>query len=258
MDERLEALERLAVLRDRNLLSDAEFEAEKARIFSADGNKTSLSDPKPVKLPNRKLHFLLGAILVVAAIGAGVLVSRETGVDEPETEETAEPQTASSNQDSGGNSPVRLSAILRFENAKECRPADDLGTLLSDMRSLSPDDKSGPITLGVDGPEVRPVVQEVTSGNGNAAIIAQLVAPSTWEGLRVTELRTSRYADSDIESFQIRFKETPDKVRRKLNEAGFDLPETGKLATIERADGHTLMVGIERVQGTTSLLCSTS
>ena len=257
MDERLEALERLASLRERNVLTEAEYEIEKSRLLGGQSIYDRKDDPAELDAgcTNRK-RWALGGILTLIAIGGGVMFAASPSGETLKGMGTGTRDAQAIKGAKQAQAPIRLSAILKFEDAHECRPADELQTLLSDMRSLNPNDDPGTITVGVDGPAVQPTVQDA-SGEGASAVIAQLIAPSTWQGLRVSEIRTTRFADSEIETFQIRFKEAPERVRRKLNDAGFELPELGKLATREREDGHTLALGLERTEGATTLLCST-
>ena len=132
--------------------------------------------------------------------------------------------------------------------------SNPLSTLLGDMRLLEPTESTASINIGIDGPSVEADVVRVEQGGG--AVIARVETSGNWIGLRVSELRTTRFEGSDIESFQIRFRENPDRVRNQLNEEGFDLPEIDALTTVELEDGKALVYGVERVEGGSSLTCA--
>lgn len=255
MDRRLEALEQLGRLRDQNVLSAAEFEVEKNRLLGgSEGDKTANPD-----VPKRKIAEIFSqkkvlvpiALVVIVALGIyfGISSTSEIYGKKVKTVENGRISKETEN----ASEPVRLSSILRFERPSECAPGDELKTLLDDMRSLEPSGDSKSVNLGVKGPSVTPQVQRSEKNN---AVIAQLVAPGVLEGLRVAELRTTRFEGSDIEGLQIRFTEDPEKVRRKLNGAGFAIPAAGELRTVELEDGHGLVYGVERVPDGSSLLCA--
>lgn len=255
MDQRLEALEQLGRLRDQNVLSAAEFEVEKNRLLSdLDQVKTADSDASTWKIPEslRQNKVLIPiALSIVVALGVYLGLSSTSQIYGKKVE-TGENVSISKVVEKSSE-PIRLSSILRFERPSECAPGDELKTLLDDMRSLEPSGGSKSVSVGVKGPSVTPQVQRSEQNN---AVIAQLVAPGVLEGLRVAELRTTRFEGGDVEGLQIRFTEDPEKVKRKLNGAGFSIPAVGELKTVELEDGHGLVYGVERVPNGSSLLCT--
>ncbi len=254
--QRLEALEQLGRLRDQKILSDAEFDTEKAKLLAAADAPVIV--PRPAFFAGGLDRFRSRNAAIAAAVTAAVAVGAYFGLNsglpaKPDKAAKATETTALASN--GAATPVSLSSILKFKQPDECLPGDELKALLSDLRALEPDGASKTVTVGLSGPSLTPDVLRAEQGT---AVIARLRAQGNLEGLRVTELRSTRFDGSETQAFQIRFAETPDRVRTRLNETGFAIPKDNDLKTVDLEDGHGLVYGIERVPEGTALTCATS
>ena len=252
MNSRLESLEQLGRLRDQKVLSEGEFETEKALLLShGDEVESDPARPSFAKLlqgPNRKR----GLIAVAVAVAIGAYFGLTSGL--PTNNGKAAPADATSAQaTTAAAQPPSLSAILKFDRPDECEAGDELKALFADLRALEPNGAAKSVTAGINGPSFKPDVLRAEQGN---AVIARLLASGSLNGLRVTELRTTRFDASDAQVFQVRFAETPERVRSKLNETGFTIPRPSELKTVETDDGHGLVYGVEQVSSGSALTCA--
>lgn len=257
MDHRLDALEQLGRLRDQKVLTQAEFDAEKAKLLAEDFDLAPETDSDEVptrwgldRLRERRVWLPLAIVGVVGAGAAFGLNATSTFADGRST--TSDPAIEAATASATDQAP-RFSAILKLDRPSECKLGDELATLVADLRSLEPGGAAKTITLGVNGPPLTPMVVRAEQGN---AVIAQLSAPGVLEGLRVTELRTTRFDGSDTEVVQLRFAENPERVRTKLNDAGFAIPKPDDLKTVDLEDGHALVYGVERTSTGAALTCA--
>lgn len=251
---RLEALEQLGRLRDQKVLSEEEFEGEKARLLTFDEgsevqSRRALFATNIQHLKSKRVLLpaaLLTAVAIGAYFGLGSSLPAKSG-KEPQAD------AAIAHATEGASQPASLSAILKFDRPDECALGDELKALFSDLRSLEPNGATKTVTAGLNGPTFSPNVLRAQQGN---AVIARLITPGNLEGLRVAELRTTRFDGSEVQLFQIRFSETPDRVRSKLNETGFAIPKNDEVKTVELDDGHGLVYGVEQVPNGTALTCA--
>lgn len=261
MTDRIEALERLARLREQQILSECEFEAEKARLMemplvslSNEPELTALAAPtwRPRWL------FLLGVAGLIAAIGGGVyLTTNAASVSDVQTPNGESAEQSVSASTAGSNAP-RISALLKFDNAAECAPAEGLKLLLDEMRSLEPGADQATLSLSDGGASVRPQVRRIEVGAGAGSVISELHVSGSWDGLRVNGIRTVRFPSSENYSIQIRFQEGAEKVRRVLNAQGFDLPKVSELRNSELESDAELALGVEPIEGGSALVCARS
>lgn len=262
MIDRLEALEQLGRLRDQKVLTEAEFEAEKARLLAqADSPPQSAPAAAPLPLmdtaappPARDLFakpstWIVIAALLATAIGGYIGLSSTTIMKKTKDGDKAGAQPGSSDS---ADPAARLSAILKFDKPGECAPANDLAAAFADLRALEPATATKSVTIGLNGPSFAADVLRAQQGN---ATIARMVVSGTLEGLRVNELRTTRFDGSDAEVIQIRFSESPDRVRGRLNEAGFSIAKPNELKTVDLEGGRGLAYGVESVTGGAALTC---
>ena len=152
----------------------------------------------------------------------------------------------------------RISALLKFENPDECAYSEGLKLPLDEMRSLEPGAGQPTLSLRDGGASVHPQVQRIEVGVGAGSIVSELLVPGSWDGLRVSGLRTTRFQGTDSYSVQIRFQDDSEKVRRVLNAQGFDLPKVGELRNVELESGAGLALGVEALGGGSALLCARS
>lgn len=261
MIDRLEALEQLGRLRDQRVLTEAEFEAEKARLLAQPDSPPQAAAAAPLPLmdyptppPARELFskpstWIVIAALLATAIGGYIGLSSTTIMKKKKDGPKAGAQAGGSDV---ADPAARLSAILKFDKPAECAPANDLAAVFADLRALEPAATAKSVTIGLNGPTFAADV--LRAGQGNATI-ARMAVSGTMEGLRVNELRTTRFDGSDAEVIQIRFSESPDRVRGRLNEAGFSIAKPNELKTVDLEGGRGLAYGVESVTGGTALTC---
>ncbi len=261
MTDRFEALERLARLRELNVLTPEEFAAEKARILSADEPASSAGPMvEPADLPDdeagRKkwLPWAIGGG-VAAVAGAALAYSTMTELkDFPSKEADAgTPGVEQAELDQSGN--ADLQSLLQFEDPKKCELGEKLKTLTSRMAAQQ--EGSGAATVAV--PDFEEPLKatlgraDAEEGEGGATIVA-IRMPGEWNGLKVTGVRTVRWTGSEVLSLQIRFSETAEKVRRVLNAEGFTLHEVAELKDV--GSGPSVLIGVENTSDGSALTCA--
>jgi hypothetical protein len=254
MEDRLKALEQLGRLRDQKVLSEAEFKTEKARLLAMDN--VPAEPPRQVppttvfaKLKQRKVWIpgaLAGAVAIGVYFGLNITSSMKSG-------ENAQLAATSKESTQADGQPPRLSAAMKFDKTSECAPGNELSAVFADLRALESNSVTKAVTVGLGGP-VLPV--EVMRDEQSKAVIAMLAAPGMLNGLRVTELRTTRFDGSGAEVQQIRFAESPEQVRTKLNEAGFEIPKPNELKSVELEGGRGLVYGVEGIPNGAALTCA--
>ncbi len=254
MDPRLESLEQLGRLRDLKVLSEAEFETEKARLL-AHGDAPP-QQVAPLALAVRIDKLKQPRIWVPLAVGAALMFGTYFGLSSV-VPGTRDPALAKSEPTSGASptgQPASLSAILKFEKPEECVPGNELKALFADLRALEPGTTGRTVTAGLNGPAFKP---DVLRSEQNNAVIARIMVPGMLEGLRVTELRTTRFDGSDVQVMQIRFAESPELVRTKLNGSGFALAKPDEVKTVELEGDKGLVYGVAQIDTGSALTCST-
>lgn len=74
--------------------------------------------------------------------------------------------------------------------------------------------------------------------------------------LGLLSLVVATWAGSDVTSFQIRFDEPADKVRRVLKEEGFDPPAVGQLRNAPAENRLGTAIGIEELPQGSAMTCA--
>lgn len=269
VDERLDALERLARLQQSGLLTPAELAAEKERILggSSGAGVAAPAMPAPVPEPalpaepgqlgravRRHKWLLAGAAaalllsaflvyLILARPEQGPAVGRAKG--KPAESAAAEPALASgldlADLLDGGPGTCAFGARLRSI-------VGEIGAT-PPSRALSVPGFEAPITARAA--ELRP------EGASSSAIALDLPIAGQWHGLQVTRIRLVNWRDASISSVQVQFSDLSERVRGRLNSAGFRLPETGRLRQFElgNVDGS---IGVEALANGTALTCASA
>jgi hypothetical protein len=248
MSSYLDDLERLGRLREQNVLSEAEFDAEKARLLEA--HRAHPPSDGLRSIPRFSRAAIARAASVVLIIIAGIYIGVSSTGQSGQPESPASPAPVA--QATAG---ARLSSVLRFDVPSQCTPSEELKMLIDDLRTMEPGGANATLTLPGSSAPLHPQVQRVALKEGKSAIISQLAAPGSLEGLKVTALRTSSFDGGDLYTTQVRFQESPEKVLRVLNGRGFELPKVGELKTVDLEDG-ALMLGVEGIEGGSALTCA--
>jgi hypothetical protein len=269
VDERLDALERLARLQQSGLLTPAELAAEKERILGGSGAPgaatpaiaTPAAEPAPPAEPGRVGKAVRRHKWLFAGVAAGLLLTAflvylilarpaqspavGRGKAKPAEAAAVEPVAASgvdlADLLDGGPGTCAFGARLRSI-------VGELGATPR-SRALSVPGFEAPITARVA--ELRP------EGASSSAIALDLPISGQWHGLQVTRIRLVNWRESSIFSVQVQFSDLSERVRSRLNSAGFRLPETGRLRQFElgNVDGS---IGVEALTNGTALTCASA
>lgn len=159
--------------------------------------------------------------------------------------------------------PVDLGALLGLQSLADCSRSDALASILAQMVRVDPTTfesrRGGPIRVpGHERPLV-PTFERTREIDGNAdirAVVADLDLSGRWHGLELTGLRRSFYEESDVGGFQLRFAESPERVRDVLIGHGFRLASVGEVREIYE-EGLTTSLEIERDGDGAALTCTT-
>ena len=160
--------------------------------------------------------------------------------------------------------PVDLGSALGLGSLADCARSPALATIIDQMVRIDPETfesrRGGPINVpGYDRPLI-PSFERTREIDGNAdirAVTADLDLPGRWHGLAVTGLRRSFYEESDASAFDVRFAESPERVRETLVRQGFRLPRVGEFRDVDAEPGISTVIGVGRIDGGAALTCAT-
>ena len=283
MDNPLEQLERLARLRAQGALSDAEFDAEKARLLGRGDDRPHSPRPSPNMTSTAQVHAprnglrrfvmatgLLSATALVAG-GIALYTLRETALTP-----SKQPVPAVARQDAPSQSPPRRQRVaeqpplvlnddLQFSHPSNCKASSGTDALFN--RILNPPNgdvaniSSKPIRVGADRREVRSVLTRTQGENAGEQIFegaAEFPQPATWHGLRIHGVAASLYVIPEADSTytrQIRFLDDPATVKAALGQMGFVIPrEQGYAELHDNSCGGSMQ--IVAFKGGSALQCS--
>lgn len=283
MDNPLAQLERLARLRAQGALSDAEFDAEKARLLGGGNHRSPSSGPSPNMTSTaqvrasrtglRRFVIVMGLLSATAVVAGGIALYtlRETALTPPK-----QPAPALAQQDAPAPSsppsrpvteqpPLVLNDDLQFSDPGNCKASSGTDALFN--RILTPPNgdvaniSSKPIRVGADRREVRPVLTRTQGENAGDQIFegaAELPQPANWHGLRVAGIAASLYVIPEADSTytrQIRFLDDPATVKAALGQLGFLIPrEEGYAELHDDSCGGSMQ--IVAFNGGSALQCS--
>jgi hypothetical protein len=158
-----------------------------------------------------------------------------------------------------------LDNVIVFLNPADCEMSMATEKLFDNLIIFDPPTyvgKRGPsITLpGFDEPLVPQFTRKVEQGpNLNVRDNeATLAASGLWHGLRVSKIRVRYMEESSFWEHQIRFLEPAAKVRKTLNELGFNLPAIGGFREFTGSDVASAGIGVEELPGGSALTCGSS
>ena len=268
--EHLDVLERLARLRESGVLSEEEFAAEKKRILEgADWHQPDKVSLEKGAAPNRFGAWLRKRRWAVAA-GAGALAVggllaylilldvNDAAVAEKDGNAAgakAKDVDEEANEDASGRD---LTTLLAFNDPAKCISGENLRALIGEMAGRQPGGTSSPIEVAGTDERLLPGVRSMSvEGSRTGAVVAQLPLDGTWQGLRVTALRTVSWPGTEIRTMQLRFNATPDQARRILNEQRFELPPVGETRRAALDGNQVALLGVEEVPGGAALTCVT-
>ena len=247
MTNHLDSLERLAGLRERNILTDAEFEAEKIRLLALhraqdeDNRRNGTGLGKWVA--QNRTALLVGLLLFVcmaaAAIGFSGLPLRPVE-PAPASPPLAHPM-----------GPVNLMTTeVSFSNFADCLPTSAFEQVLQQLRGAEEQPEQPARTvlqLGSKNNSVNVETDEF-SASQHTTKIARLQLSQQWHGLTLLGLKTTDWEGGN--GFQMIFSQSAHAARANLLKLGFQLPEVGQAT---RRDG--LVTGIEDVAEGSALTC---
>ncbi|HST37300.1 MAG TPA: hypothetical protein VLK25_11805 [Allosphingosinicella sp.] len=209
-----------------------------------------------------RIVVLLFVLLVVAM--AAFLLWRSGPSPLPAV--PAQSESIQAKQEARASAPsesVDLGIALALDRLADCARSPALASVLDQMVRVDPQTfesrRGGPIRVPGYAQALVPTFERTREIEGNAdirAVVADLELAGRWHGLGVTGLRRSFYEESDVGAFQVRFAETPERVREVLDRQGFRLPPVGALREIDE-EGMTTSLGIERSDGGAALTCTT-
>ena len=268
MSDWIEQLERLTRLYQDGALTDAEFAAQKARLLEA--AEAAGEPPAVAELPGHgpRPAALIGfALAAVAVIGAAAWYGSQTvpetppvvttgaatiaAVAEPTAEATSEPV------------PVAVEEALAFATPAACTPGDTLERVYKKLEAGMNLGSGQGLTVTLDG-FAEPLQIAAKSGKdriGAETASAELRFPAdtTWHGLRLSRVTTTRYYPPETDgsdSRTINFLEPPEKVRRTLARLGFAAPLAPAYTRIDEDKGCGGAMQIEPRPGGAALVCS--
>ena len=213
----------------------------------------------------RRTILVAGLALLILLAGVLILALRQrpSGGDEAQPSSPRPPAARASSAPPAPPRPVEIGLILGLDGLSDCSRSSALEWVLERMVRTDPEtfesSRGGPIQVsGYDRPII-PTFERTREIEGNTdirAVTADLDLPGRWHGLAVTSLRRSFHEESDSASIEVRFAEAPERVRDTLVRHGFRLPPVGELRDIE-AEGLSMVIGVERIEGGAALLCAT-
>ena len=201
------------------------------------------------------------AVLALLLVLAGVLILTLRQQQPPPSPPAAKQASPAPPAPPG---PVDLGSVLGLQSLADCSRGPALASVLEQMVHIDPQTfesrRGGPI--GVPGYE-RPLIptfertREIGGGADIRAVTADLDLPGRWHGLAVTGLRRSFYEESDASAFDVRFAESPERVRETLVRHGFRLPPVSEFRDVDAEPGISTEIGVGRIDGGAALTCAT-
>ena len=243
MDDYLERLERLTNLFERGALSKDEFEQEKLRL--REGSAVLHEHPENSGQHRKWLvPVAAGGTALLGLIGGAYVLTGVAGQEDTEKDRPA--GAAASNGAS-------LDVAVSFSDSEACRPSVGFQALLDELARAAFVENvaaDGVVRVAGLGSELTPRGEVITRA-GAEARVASLPVDAQWQGLRVTEIRTTRWNDGMASAFQLRFAETAPQVAPVLKQVGLPVP---KLGTLER-HGKSFVAWESSPQGGSTFTC---
>lgn len=255
MDDRLDALERLARLQQSGLLTADECAAEKQRILGQS------AATKPTRQTGGTRHAIWLFVRRRKAVLAAALATMLLSAVLVYAVVTPPPMVTDGSSPAPGQTAAATSASLAGADLGDifigspgsCAFGDRVRGVVGELRPM-PRVRTVSVP-GLPGPiEVRVEELRADADAGNA-VAMNLPITGRWHGLQVTSVRLLRWQNAPIASVQIRFSDQPARAREVLNGIGFQLPEIGRLRSFE-AGAADAAIGIEALSNGAALTCS--
>jgi hypothetical protein len=238
MPDWVETLERLQALRASGALTDAEFNAEKAKLLATDSSETSAqstteattawsaSDHRKHTTP----HFstlLMIAVLVAFAIGVGIFIMISPSTDHTEGVAARRQITIGSPSKQSAQLNIALGKFLDFKAGELCSYSDELDIALRESSELS---RKSIIIKDVGRV---PVIHESYDLDGERMVKETIQLNGVWKNVRIVGIVREGLADSGLFSIFYIFDDDAETVHSLLNRSGFALPDLN----VEKAVG---------------------
>ncbi len=274
MSDWIEQLERLTRLHKDGALTDAEFAAQKAKLLDGQSAPTA---PVPVEeayfeeQPTGSRWPLYGGIAAVVALviagaawfGSGIVPDSQ--LTQPGAIATAAPAASDLATETGAPEPVpvALDGTLAFSAPSLCQAGDTLERVYKKLEAGMDLGSGSGLTVALDAYDT---ALQITAKSGKdkdgattASADVRFPAETTWHGLKLSRITTSRYypPESDgTDTRTVNFLEAPDKVRKTLVRLGFGVPVAPDYAAIDGGEGCGGSMQIEKRDGGSALVCS--
>jgi hypothetical protein len=154
----------------------------------------------------------------------------------------------------GPAQPRDLSSLLRFEDPATCETNETLTSIFETLEKWNPAAPETRRPVQVPG-FAQPIMPTQLRRTSAVETSSETILPlhGEWLGLKVTSLAVDAAEESDNISDEIRFSDSPARVRAALNRHGFNLPvpgewrptnpEFGSIAVLEADGGSALACG---------------
>lgn len=191
--------------------------------------------------------IIAGAILIAIVAALAWLLLRQRNVHAP----TAPSATAASKP--SPSQPRDLSALLRFEDPATCKDNETLASIFETLLKWNPASPETGRAVQVPG-FAQPIMPTQLRRTNPPERSYETVLPlhGKWLGLNVTSLAVDATEQSDNIADQIRFSDSPARVRAVLNRHGFDLPVPGEFRRTNPEFGSIMILEVE---GGSALSC---
>lgn len=259
-------IERAKKLLDAGALTTEEFEQEKARLLRNGGMVDTPEEAGATgSNPRRTIAVAVAAVI-------GLLVSGWIWLNTGHGESTADsafvlPTLAEPSSDpeqviaqATETAPADLTDTLQFADAAQCKAGRALEQAFAKLDKAR-ENASTSDSITVDGiPDALQVaVSNETTATGDVDQSSEIrFDQATWNGLRLSRIRTHLYAPPESDSSYSRiftFREEPSSVKRALDMAGFNAPMSPSYSELsDDACGGSMY--LEAVPGGTALTCS--
>ena len=266
MGDRIEALERLAALRDKGALSQAEFEAEKQRLLGG-GDRLEpppvFAEPEPEPAPRRgwAIAAAIGA-LAVLLIGVAYVIRIVSAVPEPVTPRTAHrpapsPSAAAVDQAPEPPPAVSVASVFRVDVSDGCR-FGEAGEALFDRLLRYRDDgvATAPPTVTIAGVVVPTAFRTEKLGDATRYVATALAPAGTalsWNGLHFAGIYADTAYAGESRERELLFTDSPAAVRAALAAHGVAVPLPP--GTRELQSDVSESIRLDRRDGRTAIAC---
>ncbi len=264
MSDWIDQLERLTRLHQTGMLTDAEFEAEKARLMARQPGQSKLSGQG-----KSRLSLLAGGGLIAAAIAGAVWVGSGTVPQREAARPAAAPAAVpaatalATDASSTGQVPVALDGALEFSLPQQCRAGETLERVYKKLEAGMNLGSGQGLTISLEGfAEPLEITARSRKDQYQAEVAdAEVRMPeeTIWHGLKVSRITASRYyppSSDGSDTRTINFLEPVDKVRGTLARLGFNAPLAPEFRLMEKPGSCDGSMQIQPRPGGAALVCN--